>query len=126
MQTSYKDQINAIKAVMSNWTPDSNMYKALNDAASTIASLNLTKGLPKEEISDNDFEYLLELFESHIEASDPEEEKKAKERIFRFINTGESACEFCGGSGEFSRDNSDGVAIEGKCSFCEGTGVEKV
>jgi len=37
-----------------------------------------------------------------------------------------SKCEFCGGSGEFSRDNSDGVAIEGKCSFCEGTGVEKV
>lgn len=35
-------------------------------------------------------------------------------------------CEFCGGSGEFSRDNSDGVAIEGKCSYCEGTGVEKV
>ena len=31
-------------------------------------------------------------------------------------------CEFCGGTGEFSRDNSDGVAIEGKCGFCNGTG----
>lgn len=34
-------------------------------------------------------------------------------------------CEFCGGSGEFSRDNSDGVAIEGKCDFCKGTGIEQ-
>lgn len=34
-------------------------------------------------------------------------------------------CEFCEGSGEFSRDNSDGVAIEGECSFCEGTGIHE-
>lgn len=34
-------------------------------------------------------------------------------------------CEFCGGSGEFSRDNSDGVAVEGECSFCEGTGIHE-
>lgn len=36
----------------------------------------------------------------------------------------QSPCEFCEGSGEFSRDNSDGVAVEGKCSFCNGTGLE--
>lgn len=33
-------------------------------------------------------------------------------------------CEFCHGTGEFSRDNSDGVATEGKCDFCKGTGIE--
>ena len=33
-------------------------------------------------------------------------------------------CEFCKGSGEFSRD-SDGVAIEGKCIYCNGTGIEQ-
>lgn len=35
-------------------------------------------------------------------------------------------CEFCNGAGEFSRDNSDGVAIEGLCSFCDGKGYEEI
>lgn len=30
-------------------------------------------------------------------------------------------CEFCGGAGEVSRD-SDGRAVEYKCTFCNGTG----
>lgn len=34
-------------------------------------------------------------------------------------------CEFCDGCGEFSRDNSDGVAVEGDCSFCNGTGTDQ-
>lgn len=33
-------------------------------------------------------------------------------------------CEFCDGSGEYSRDNSDGVAVEGDCCFCIGTGID--
>lgn len=35
----------------------------------------------------------------------------------------ELKCEFCDGCGEFSRD-SDGMAVEGQCSFCNGTGVD--
>lgn len=34
-------------------------------------------------------------------------------------------CEFCDGAGEFSRDNSDSVAIEGECSYCNGTGIDQ-
>lgn len=33
-------------------------------------------------------------------------------------------CEFCDGEGWFSRDNADGVAVEGDCSFCNGTGID--
>lgn len=35
-------------------------------------------------------------------------------------------CEFCNGDGWFSRDNADGVAIEGDCYFCNGSGIEEV
>jgi hypothetical protein len=34
-------------------------------------------------------------------------------------------CEFCDGYGEFSRDNSDGVAVEGECQYCKGTGIDE-
>lgn len=36
---------------------------------------------------------------------------------------GNLSCEFCKGEGQYSRD-SDGMAIEGQCSFCEGTGLD--
>lgn len=39
---------------------------------------------------------------------------------------GASDCQFCGGSGEFSHDNSDGIAVEGVCTFCNGTGYEPI
>lgn len=35
-------------------------------------------------------------------------------------------CEFCSGSGEFSRDNSDGVAVECICDFCKGSGINQL
>lgn len=35
-------------------------------------------------------------------------------------------CEFCDGSGEYSRDNSDGIAVEGECAFCGGSGIENL
>lgn len=34
-------------------------------------------------------------------------------------------CEFCEGAGEYSRDNSDGVAVEGTCTYCNGSGIER-
>ncbi len=57
MKTSYNDQINAIKIAMLGATllvtDDSRQAfsDSLNDAASTIAALNLTKDLPKQESS---------------------------------------------------------------------------
>jgi len=34
-------------------------------------------------------------------------------------------CEFCDGNPHISRDNSDGMAIEYECTFCNGTGIDK-
>lgn len=52
MQTSLKDQINAVREAMEVARRDgvTELYESLNDAASSLAYLNLTKDLePKEE-----------------------------------------------------------------------------
>lgn len=45
MTHSYKDQINAIQASMIGLTNSSSRYDALNDAASTIATINLNPNI---------------------------------------------------------------------------------
>ncbi len=94
MNNTFSDQIVAIRDAMGQYPKASRVYEALNDAASTIAAMNLTKDLPKREPSlvkefefnrDEYFEELLDLTTRHIEANDYRTECEIKEQILRFI-----------------------------------------
>lgn len=57
---------------------------------------------------------------------DPTDVETLTKNMYSVVITKHEPCEFCDGSGEFSRDNSDGVAVEGTCDFCKGTGIDSL
>lgn len=74
MTTTFSDQIMAIKDAMKEYPQKSPIYECLNDAASSIASLNLTKDLKPKQCflrnGDHSWELRVDGKEFHFVGSD--------------------------------------------------------
>lgn len=83
MNTTYAEQIRAIQKVRGLVENNAGIDSALNDAASTIAALNLTKDLPKpaDQSREDYFDKMDDFFGRYYEITDLDEERKTRNDI---------------------------------------------